>query len=42
MMTKRETEIPDRSMTTTYVTVVVVEVLVLLALWVFGRHFSSL
>jgi hypothetical protein len=29
-------------MTTTYVTVVVVEVLVLLALWVFGRHFSSL
>jgi hypothetical protein len=42
MMTKTETEIPDRSMMSTYVTVVVLEVLVLLALWVFGRHFSSL
>jgi hypothetical protein len=42
MMTKTEPEIPDRPMTGTYVAVVVLEVLVLLALWVFGRHFSSL
>jgi hypothetical protein len=29
-------------MTSTHVAVVLVEVLVLLALWVFGRHFGSL
>jgi hypothetical protein len=29
-------------MTSTYVAVVLVEVLVLLVLWVFGRHFGSL
>ena len=31
----------DRPMTRTYVTVLVVEVLVLLALWAAGRYFGS-
>jgi hypothetical protein len=41
-MTDTRTEHADRPMTGTYVAVFVVQVLVLLALWVFGRHFSSL
>ncbi|HEY7442631.1 MAG TPA: hypothetical protein VH701_09450 [Vicinamibacterales bacterium] len=42
MMTNSETEATDRQMTGTYVAVIVVEVLVLLALWIAGLHFSSL
>jgi hypothetical protein len=41
-MTSPENQPGDRSMTSTYVAVLVVELVVLLALWVFGRHFSSL
>jgi hypothetical protein len=40
-MTSPESEPAGRSMTSTYVAVVIVEVLALLALWVFGRQFGS-
>jgi hypothetical protein len=41
-MTDTESDDVDRPMAATYVAVIVVEVLVLLVLWVAGRHFSSL
>ncbi|MGH9146075.1 MAG: hypothetical protein ACRD1Q_05155 [Vicinamibacterales bacterium] len=40
-MTNVKSDASDRSMTGTYVAAIVVEVLVLLVLWVAGRHFGS-
>lgn len=40
-MTNPRTDDTDRSMTSTYVTVVVIEMLVLSALWVMGTYFGS-
>jgi hypothetical protein len=40
-MTNVKTDASDRSMTRTYVAVIVIEALVLVALWAAQRHFAS-